>query len=143
MGKLTEALIQRWIRAGKPVAIADGGGLTFTLSGKGTTAWTLRYRLAGNRKELTLGRYPTIDLEAARKLAEVERTKIALGRDVSAEKQERKLAAACVPRIEELRREAGKLESDLRRFQRAAEATEIRLNAARLALRIESEGGEE
>lgn len=143
MGKLTEALIQRWIRAGKPVAIADGDGLTFTLSGKGTAAWTLRYRLAGNRKELTLGRYPTIDLEAARKLAEVERTKIALGRDVSAEKQEQKLAAACVPRIEELRREVGKLESDLRRFQRAAEATEIRLNAARLALRIESEGSKE
>jgi len=143
MGKLTEAVIEQWIQVGKPVAIADGDGLTFTLSAKGTAAWTLRYRLADKRRELTLGRYPTIGLEAARELAEIERTKIALGRDVSAEKQEGKRAAARVPRIAELRREVGELESDLRRFQRAAQATEIQLNAARLALRIESEGSEE
>lgn len=143
MGKLTEALIQQWIRGGKPVAIADGDGLTFTLSKAGTAAWTLRYRLADKRKELTLGRYPTVDLEAARELAEIERARVALGWDVSTEKQERKRAAARVPRIAELRREVGELESDLQRFRRTAEATEIRLTAARLALRIESEGSEE
>jgi len=32
------------------------------------------------------------------------------------------------------------MESDLHRFRRTAEAIEIRLNAAREALRIESEG---
>ena len=143
MGRLTEALIEQWIQDGKPAAIADGGGLTFTLSAKGTAAWTLRYRLADKRKELTLGRYPTIDLEAARELAEIERTKIALGRDVSAEKQERKRAAARVPRIDALRQQVANLESDLQRFRRTVKATEIRLNAARLALRIESEGNEE
>jgi hypothetical protein len=142
MGKLTEKQIQQWIRDGKPVAIADGGGLTFTLSAKGTAAWTLRYRTAGKRKELTLGRYPAIDLESARSLAEIERAKITLGRDVSAEKQDRRRVAVSKPRIEALQREVAKMESDLRRFQRAAEATEIRLNAAREALRIESEGGE-
>lgn len=142
MGKLTDAQIQRWIRDGKPVAIADGDGLTFTLSKAGTGAWTLRYGLNGKRNELTLGRYPTIDLEAARKLADIERAKIALGRNVSAEKQEGKRAAASVPRIETLRREVANLESDLRRFQRTADATKIRLNAARMALRIETEGSE-
>jgi predicted RNase H-like nuclease (RuvC/YqgF family) len=141
MGKLTETLIQQWMQEGKPVAVADGEGLTFTLSAKGTAAWTLRYRIGGKRKELTLGRYPAVNLEDARKLTEIERTKIALGRDVCAEKQEAKRAAANAPRIEALRREVAKLESDLRRFQRTAEAIEIRLNAAREALRIESEGG--
>jgi len=140
MGKLTTAQIQQWIRAGKPTAKADGEGLTFTLSAAGTAAWTLRYRIGGRVKELTLGRYPAIDLEAARKEAEIERAKITLGRDVSAEKQERKQAAASVPRIEALRREVAKLDTDLRRFRRVAEATEIRLNAARMALRIEIEG---
>jgi len=47
MGKLTETQIQQWIRDGEPVAIADGYGLTFTLSKVGTAAWTLRYRIAG------------------------------------------------------------------------------------------------
>lgn len=142
MGKLTDAKIQRWIQAGKPVAIADGDGLTFTLSKAGTAAWTLRYGSNGKRNELTLGRYPAIDLEAARKQAEIERAKIAIGCDLSAEKRERRRAAASVPRMEGLQREAARLESDLRRFQRAAEATEIRLNAARLALEIENKGGE-
>jgi hypothetical protein len=142
MGKLTETLIQEWIKAGQPVTKADGNGLNFTLSAKGTAAWTLRYRFAGRERELTLGRYPVIDLEIARKLTEIERTKIALGRDVCAEKRAAKRTAANAPRIEMLRIEVAKLESDLHRFRRTIEATEIRLNAAREALRIESEGGE-
>ena len=143
MGKLTESLIRQWIQDGKPIAIADGDGLTFTLSKAGTAAWTLRYGLNGKRNELTLGRYPAIDLETARDLAEIERAKVTLGRDVSAEKRKAKSAAATAPRIELLRMEVAKLESDLHRFRRTVEATEIRLNAAREALRIESEGGEE
>jgi len=50
MGKLTDVQIQNWKRAGKPVAIADGDGLTFTLSAQGTAAWTARYYLAGKCK---------------------------------------------------------------------------------------------
>jgi len=110
MGKLTETLIQQWIRDGKPVAIADGDGLTFTLSAKGMAAWTLRYRIGGKQKELTLGRYPAINLEAARNLAGIERAKIALGRDVSAEKQEAERAAANAPRIAALRQEVARLD---------------------------------
>jgi len=36
MGKLTDLQIRRWIKAGEPVAKADGDGLTFTLSAKGS-----------------------------------------------------------------------------------------------------------
>ena len=67
MGKLTDIELRNWIKAGQPVAKSDGDGLTFTLSAKGTAAWTLRYRFGGKRKELTLGRYPELSLAAARR----------------------------------------------------------------------------
>jgi integrase len=94
MGKLTDVQIRNWIKAGKPVAVADGDGLTFTLSAKGTAAWTLRYRIAGKRKELTLGRYPDMALIKAREIAGSKRVEIQQGIDVSAEKRKAEHAAA-------------------------------------------------
>ncbi|NJD33944.1 MAG: DUF4102 domain-containing protein [Betaproteobacteria bacterium] len=94
MGKLTDVQIQNWKRAGKPVAIADGDGLTFTLSAKGTAAWTLRYYLAGKRKELTLGRYPDMSLAKAREIASAKRVEIQQGVDVAAQKRHADQAAA-------------------------------------------------
>lgn len=94
MGKLTDVQIQNWKRAGKPVAIADGDGLTFTLSEKGTAAWTLRFYLAGKRKELTLGRYPDMSLAKAREIASAKRVEIQQGVDVAAQKRHADQAAA-------------------------------------------------
>lgn len=94
MGKLTDVQIQNWKRAGKPVAIADGDGLTFTLSAKGTAAWTLRFYLAGKRKELTLGRYPDMGLAKAREIASAKRVEIQQGVDVAAQKRHADQAAA-------------------------------------------------
>ncbi len=87
MGKLTDVQIQSWRKAGQTVAIADGDGLTFTLSAKGTGAWTLRYYLAGKRKELTLGRYPDMSLSKAREIASAKRVEIQQGVDVAAKKR--------------------------------------------------------
>ncbi len=91
MGKLIEKLsdvrIRRWIKAGKPVAKADGGGLTFTLSSAGTAAWVLRYRYGGKARELTLGRYPDKSLAEARDDARKARASIQSGVDVAREKQ--------------------------------------------------------
>lgn len=94
MGKLTDVQLRNWIKAGKPVAIADGEGLTFTLSAKGTAAWTLRYRIAGKAKELTLGRYPDITLTRAREIAGTRRAEIQQGIDVAAEKRRAEHAVA-------------------------------------------------
>ncbi len=62
MGALTDIRIRTWVKAGHPVAKADGGGLTFTLSGKRTASWIVRYRFGGRSRELTIGRYPDISL---------------------------------------------------------------------------------
>lgn len=94
MGKLTDVQLQKWKRAGKPVAVADGDGLTFTLSAKGTAAWVLRYYHAGKRRELTLGRYPDVSLAKAREIATAKRAEIQQGVDVAAVKRKADHAAA-------------------------------------------------
>ncbi len=91
MGRLTDVLIRNWIRSGQPVAKADGGGLTFTLSEKRTAAWVLRYRFGGRPRELTIGRYPDITLAHARELASKARAKLQQGVDVAREKQKARI----------------------------------------------------
>lgn len=102
MGKLTDVQIRNWIKAGSPIARADGDGLTFTLSAKGTAAWVLRYRFGGKARELTIGRYPDISLAKARELAAEERVSIQRGQDVASEKQKAKSASAAAWSFREL-----------------------------------------
>lgn len=88
MGRLTEADLQTWVRDGVPLAgRSDGDGLTFTLSAKQVAVWILRYYHGGKRRELTIGRYPSISLEQARDLAAEACSMIALGVDVASTKQ--------------------------------------------------------
>lgn len=94
MGRLTDIDLRNWIRAGKPTAKADGEGLTFTLSAKGTAAWTLRYSHGGKAKELTLGRYPDMGLAKAREIASAKRVEIQQGVDVAAQKRQADQATA-------------------------------------------------
>ncbi len=102
MGKLTDVQIRNWIKAGEPVAKADGDGLTFTLSAKGTAAWVLRYRFGGKGRELTIGRYPDITLAKARELAAEARVQIQQGRDVAREKQKATIERAAAKTLREL-----------------------------------------
>lgn len=102
MGKLTDLQIRNWIKAGTPVAKADGGGLTFTLSPKGTAAWVLRYRFGGKGRELTIGRYPDITLAKAREKALEARVEIQQGRDVAREKQKATIERAAAKTLRQL-----------------------------------------
>lgn len=89
MGKLTDVQLKAWIKAGKPVTgKSDGGGLTFTLSAKGTASWVLRYRIGGKQREITLGRYPDMGIKEAREQAAAKRVSVQSHQvDVAAEKQ--------------------------------------------------------
>jgi Arm DNA-binding domain len=93
-GRLTDLQIRHWVRAGVPMAKADGGGLTFTLSTGGATGWILRYSHGGRRRELTIGRYPDITLADARGIATIKRAEIMQGRNPAADKQKAKATAA-------------------------------------------------
>jgi integrase len=102
MGELKDIHLRNWIRAVQPVAKADGDGLTFTLSAKGTAAWVLRYRFGGKARELTLGRYPDMSLTKAREEALEARAKIQKGADVAREKQIAKIETAAAQSIRQL-----------------------------------------
>lgn len=103
MGKLSDIQIRKWIKAGKPVpGKADGDGLTFTLSARGTASWLLRYRWGGKQRELTLGRYPDIGLAKARELAATKRVEVMGGKDVAAVKRIEKIERAMANTFKEL-----------------------------------------
>jgi integrase len=111
MPSLTDKQLQDWLRQGAPIAgRSDGGGLTFTLSrtqcslplAKRSASWTLRYRVGGRQRELTLGNYPDMRLSVARKLARAERAKIDQGADVALAKRTARLQQASAMTFEEL-----------------------------------------
>lgn len=91
---LTDFQLKQWIKQAEPVAMSDGGGLTFTLSKAGTATWILRYRANGKRRELTLGNYPDISLSDARRLAGQHRAAVDRGEDPAGDKASRKREAA-------------------------------------------------
>lgn len=100
--KLSDPQIRRWIKAGVPVAKADGNGLTFTLSAAGTAAWVLRYRHGGKGRELTLGQYPDLSLKEARKRAGEARAHVQAGVDVARERQREKTESAAAKSFKQL-----------------------------------------
>lgn len=102
MGNLTDLQLRHWIKTGEPLAKSDGNGLTFTLSGGGTAAWVLRYRIGGKQKEITLGRYPGLTLTKAREAALLHRVEIQQGKDVAREKQREKTKSAVAQTFRQL-----------------------------------------
>lgn len=84
---LSDVQLRKWLRAGVPLAKADGDGLTFTLSENGLAAWVLRFRHGGRRHELTLGRYPELSLTAARKEAAKRRLDVQQGVNPATERR--------------------------------------------------------
>jgi integrase len=103
MGKLSDVQLKAWVRDGARIAgKSDGDGLTFTLSAQGTATWTLRYRIAGRARELTLGRYPDLSLGEARKLAAAKRVDVQQVIDVAAIKQQKKAEAKQAANVEQL-----------------------------------------
>lgn len=100
--KLSDAQLRTWVKANSPVAKADGGGLTFTLSAAGTAAWILRYRFSGKPRELTLGKYPDVSLKMARQRASEARAEIQNGVDVARQRQRIKAETAAAKSFAQL-----------------------------------------
>ena len=104
MEKMTDVQIRHWIRAGRPIAKAQGEvpGLTFTLSAKGTATWVLRYRSGGKPRELTIGRYPDYTIKRAKEEALEARVQIQKGVDVAREKQKGNMERAAAKSFRQL-----------------------------------------
>ncbi|MGE6304211.1 tyrosine-type recombinase/integrase [Serratia liquefaciens] len=95
MPKLTDMQIRAWIKAGERFeGRADGGGLylRFREADK-SPSWRFRYKLAGKSRVMLIGSYAELSLSKARDTAKELSARVALGYDVSGEKQERKAEA--------------------------------------------------
>lgn len=65
---LTELQVSRAKVKGKPYGLADGNGLSLTVSTVGRKTWIVRYRLPDGHRPapITIGHYPSMSLAAAR-----------------------------------------------------------------------------
>jgi integrase len=77
-------------------------GLYLIVQPSGAKSWAIRYRApAGITRKHTLGSYPAISLEAARKLASAALRAVAEGRDPAQEKRDRVVAGTVAALVEE------------------------------------------
>ena len=88
---LTDKAIRATLKAaelaGKPVRMADGGGLRLDAQPTGAGWWRLRYRFGGKEGMLSLGTYPETGLRDARQRRDEARRLIAAGIDPSAHRK--------------------------------------------------------
>lgn len=93
--RVTRRLTAADIDAAKPrrerYEISDGGSpLRLVVSPTGAKSWAVRFRVGGQTRKLTLGRYPSITLKDARLAASEALTKAAKGTDPTEEKRRAK-----------------------------------------------------
>lgn len=72
------------------VKVFCGNNLFLLVKASGSKLWRLRFRYAGKYQEMALGKYPSISLKNARKLAEEARASLIQGINPMDERRERK-----------------------------------------------------
>ncbi|HER1265287.1 TPA: tyrosine-type recombinase/integrase [Salmonella enterica subsp. enterica serovar 28:e,h:z6] len=99
--KLTDIQIRAWIKTGERFeGRADGNGLYLCFPEKYSTPfWRYRYRIAGKQRSMMIGSYSDLSLASARATVKQLAARVALGHDVTREKQEQK--AEALSKIEE------------------------------------------
>jgi len=65
----------------EPGTYEDGDGLRLEVKPSGSKSWTLRFQLAGRRREMGLGSFPEVTLKKARLAASAKRTQVSDGVD--------------------------------------------------------------
>jgi integrase len=70
------------------VKISDGGGLVLVVRPSGESSWVFRFSAHGVRRDMTVGRWPTVNLALARELVAEAKRLIARGKDPLKERAE-------------------------------------------------------
>jgi integrase len=90
--KLTVAEVEAAKSRTTRYILGDGGGLELVVHPSGGKNWLFRYMLAGKRREMGLGGYPTVDLKTARSRAQHQRQLLLDGKDPVAEQKKARIA---------------------------------------------------
>jgi len=72
---------------------SDGKGLFILIKSNNSKLWRLRYKYAGKHQEMALGKYPSVSLHGARKMAEEARMLLVQGVNPMEKRRERKKAS--------------------------------------------------
>ena len=78
MGKLNPKQVENLT---EPGTYEDGDGLRLEIKPSGSKSWTLRFQLAGRRREMGLGSFPEVSLKKARLAASAKRSQLSDGVD--------------------------------------------------------------
>lgn len=90
---LTDTNIRNAKATGKVQKLTDGEGLYLHISPSGGKLWRMAYRVDGRQKTLSLGQYPAVSLQDARKRRAEAKALLAAGIDPGEQKKEAKAAA--------------------------------------------------
>ena len=89
---LSDSALRNAKAQSKPVKLFDGGGLFLLVTPAGGKWWRLKYRVGGKEKLLSMGIYPAVGLQEARKRRDEARERLAQGIDPSEHKRAVKAA---------------------------------------------------
>ena len=91
---LTDAVVRQARTSGADYTLTDMDGLALFVSAQGTKRWHFRFSWAGKQPRISLGTYPEINLQDARRRRDEARALIAKGVDPRAHRREASRAAA-------------------------------------------------
>ena len=98
----TDTMIRKLKPEGEKYTRSEGNGFTIRVLNSGAKRWLYVYQFEGKRREMVLGSYPEVTLEAARNNFEAARKKVKNGIDPIAEKEAEAEASRMAPTLKEL-----------------------------------------
>lgn len=79
--------------AARPFKVPDADGLFLIVQPSGALLWRFRYKVLGHERKLSLGSFPELSLQQARKKRDEARAQLVDGIDPVEEKRQRRIAA--------------------------------------------------
>ena len=90
---LTTVQIRSLKPAARPFKVPDVDGLFLIVQPSGALLWRFRYKVLGHERKLSLGSFPELSLQQARKKRDEARAQLVDGIDPVEEKRQRRIAA--------------------------------------------------
>ena len=90
---LTTVQIRALKPEARPYKVADSEGLFLLVQPTGALLWRFRYKVFGVERKLSLGTFPEVSLQQARRLRDNARADVEEGGDPAAEKRQKRLEA--------------------------------------------------
>ena len=90
---LTTVQIRALKPAARPYKVPDGDGLFLLVQPSGSLLWRFRYKVFGTERKLSLGSFPDVPLQQARRQRDDARAELEEGIDPVEEKRQRRIAA--------------------------------------------------